>query len=87
MKALWMKIAGIGILSTAVIVLVGVFWLTKPQSKQAVQSPSLKPRQRVTVTDTTENGTSQRAEKLYQMALRVVQLNKGKKWTISVLQR
>jgi len=68
MKTLRLKIAGIGILSTAVIVLVGVFWFSKPQSKQAAKSP--KPGQPATVTATTENGTNQRAEKLYQMALR-----------------
>lgn len=37
MKVLWLKIAGIGILSTAAVVLVGVFWLTKPQEKQAAK--------------------------------------------------
>ena len=70
MKVLWLKIVGVVVLVTAVIVLVGVFWLTKPQSKQVAQSPSLKPEQPVLVTDATENESNQRAEKLYQMALR-----------------
>ena len=45
------------------IVLVGAFWLTKPQSKKAAK-PS-KPGQPVIVTDAIENESNQRAEKLY----------------------